>query len=134
MSKIFESLMKVKGHNRLSLALRLLLVVGWCFERSQPQRIISRSKTNFTLYSSYSIHKTLNDKSLCLKPQLFQIFHKETNTTHSIFHRTHQSRPESQNYIHYFEMPTQKEKNTTFLEPIYIQCALNTRACISFLY
>ena len=48
-------------------------------------------------------------------PQLScQIFHKETSTTHFIFHRTHQSLSECQNYMHHFEMPTQTNNNTYF--------------------
>ena len=34
-----------------------LLFVGWCFEPSQPQRITSGSKTNFSLSPSYSLNK-----------------------------------------------------------------------------
>ena len=32
------------------------LLVSWCFEPSQPQRITSGLNTNFTLYPSHSIH------------------------------------------------------------------------------
>ena len=44
--------------------------VSWCFEPSQPQRIILGQKTNLNLSPSYSAHKSLYHKSLILKPQL----------------------------------------------------------------
>ena len=36
----------------------LILLVSWCFEPSQPQRITSGLNTNFTLSLSYSLHKS----------------------------------------------------------------------------
>ena len=44
--------------------------VSWCFEPSQPQRIIAGLKTSFGLSPSYSFHRALYHKSLFLKPQL----------------------------------------------------------------
>ena len=46
-----------------------LVCISRCFEPSQPQKIISRLKTNFYL-SPYLFHKSLYLKSLFLKPQL----------------------------------------------------------------
>ena len=37
---------------------------SWCFEPSQPQRIILGLKANFSLFPSYSIYKSLNHRSL----------------------------------------------------------------------
>ena len=45
-------------------------LVRWCFEPSQPQRILSGLKTNFNLAPSYSFRKSLCRKSVFLKPQL----------------------------------------------------------------
>ena len=39
--------------------------VSWCSEPSQPQRITSGLKTNFTLSPSYSFHKSSYHKSCC---------------------------------------------------------------------
>ena len=39
------------------------LLLSWCFEPSQPQRITSGLKTNFTLSPSYSFHKSSYHKS-----------------------------------------------------------------------
>ena len=41
----------------------VILLVSWCFEPSQPQRITSGLNTNFTLSPSYSFHKSLYYKS-----------------------------------------------------------------------
>ena len=45
-------------------------LVNWCFEPSQPHWITSGLKTNFTLSPSFSVHKSLYQKPLFLKPQL----------------------------------------------------------------
>ena len=45
-------------------------LVSWCFEPSQPQRIISGLNTNFNLSPSYSFHKSLHHKSFILKQHL----------------------------------------------------------------
>ena len=55
------------GHNEAS---KVQILVSWCFEPSQPQRIISGLKTNFNLSRSYSFHGLLYPKSPFLKPQL----------------------------------------------------------------
>ena len=39
------------------------LLVSWCFEPSQPQRITSELNTNFTLSPSHSFHKSSYYKS-----------------------------------------------------------------------
>ena len=38
-------------------------LVGWCFERSKPQKITSGRNTNFTQSPSYSFHKSSYHKS-----------------------------------------------------------------------
>ena len=38
-------------------------LVSWCFEPSQPQMITSGLNTNFTLFPSYSFHKSSYHKS-----------------------------------------------------------------------
>ena len=43
-------------------------LVSWCFEPSQPQRITSGLKTNFTLSPSYSFHKSSYHKSCFFEP------------------------------------------------------------------
>ena len=45
-------------------------LVSCRFQPSQPQRITSGLKANFSLSPSYSFHKILDHKSLFLKPQL----------------------------------------------------------------
>ena len=64
-------------------------------EPNHPQRIISGLKTNFSIWRSYSIQKSLNHKSLVLKPQLCQIyFTNKTNTEqHTSYFITHISVP-----------------------------------------
>ena len=69
------------SQNCLSLVL-LFPAASWCFEPSQPQRIISGLKTNFSLSPTYSYHRSLYHKSLFLKPQLklYPQFWKNSNT------------------------------------------------------
>ena len=55
---------------RLRSACAESLLVSWCFEPSQPQRITSGLNTNFNLSPSHSFHKSLDHKSFLLKPQL----------------------------------------------------------------
>ena len=67
---------------------RISSLVSWCFEPSQPQRVIyipGIVKTNFSPSPSHSVDKSLNLRSRFLKPQLCQIFHKETNAAYFIF-------------------------------------------------
>ena len=46
-----------------SLENRVSYLVTWCFEPSQPQRITSGLNKNFILSPSYSLHKSLHNKS-----------------------------------------------------------------------
>ena len=46
-------------------------LVSWCFEPSQPRRIISGLNTNFTLSSRYSFHKSFYHKSCFLSLFIF---------------------------------------------------------------
>ena len=41
---------------------QISLLVSWCFEPSQPQRIISELKTKFNLSPTYCAHKSQNHK------------------------------------------------------------------------
>ena len=45
------------GSTSLRRSPGILLVITWCFEPSQPQRITSGLKTNFSLSPSYSLNK-----------------------------------------------------------------------------
>ena len=48
-------------------------LVGWCFEPSQPQRIITSGlKTNFNLSPSYSFHKSSYHKSCFVSLFIFR--------------------------------------------------------------
>ena len=72
-----------------ALKFSVIYLVSRCFELSQPQRITSGQKTDFSLSPSYLIHKSSNHKSFLLKPQLFvKIFRKETSTTNNISQNT----------------------------------------------
>ena len=53
----FESLTVRGGKRTLSLVCAVSQLVCWCFEPSQPQRITSGLKTNFSLSPSYSLNK-----------------------------------------------------------------------------
>ena len=88
------------GHNEAS---KVQILVSWCFEPSQPQRIISGLKTNFNLSRSYSFHGLLYPKSPFLKPQLKLSTVSEHKPRKTITHG---------------------------LEPVYIPWALNTGTCI----
>ena len=96
---------------------------------NHKQRIISGLKTNFNLFPSYSIYKSLNHMSLfsssfCsfffYRPQL-SVKYFTKKPTHLIFHTMHQSLSESQNHIHNLEMQTQKHSTTCF--GAYLYCA-----------
>ena len=56
------------------------LLVSWCFESSQPQRITSGLNTNFILSPSHSFHKSSYHKS-CFWSYLFS-----TGTQHRNLH------------------------------------------------
>ena len=98
---------------------------------SQPQRMISEPKTNFSLSPSYSFYKSLYDKSLFLKPLLCQLFHKETKTTHFIFHRLHYFLSERQKLIMSTISKRKLRKTITHIfGPIHIPRALKTASIV----
>ena len=90
------------------------MLVSWCFEASQLQRIMSGLKTNLNLSATYSIQKSLKPQlslslSLSLKPQLFvKIFHKETFRTQ---------------HISYFTEHTDLSRKVNII-PIILKCKL----------
>ena len=49
---------------RISVTYTVVCQLLWCFEPSQPQRVISGLKTNFSLSPSCSAHKSQNHKIL----------------------------------------------------------------------
>ena len=67
-------------------------LVNWCFEPSQPIRIITGPKTNFNLSHSYSAHKSLyvSHNSSSSTPQLKYFTQKITTvkTLHTKFNTT----------------------------------------------
>ena len=72
--------------NRNSSRYNYSLLVSWCFETSQPQRIISGLNTDFTLSPSYSFHKSFH------KSNFFSLF---------IFRR-HSARELASNRVTYY--------------------------------
>ena len=50
-----------------------ILLVSWCFEPSQPQRITSGLNTSFILSPSYSFHKSLHHKPYVFFAYLYSV-------------------------------------------------------------
>ena len=63
---------------------RLHELVSWCFEPGQPQRVTSGLKTDFRLYSSYSLNKLYNVRHKKLNKS-FKRLHTNITLTHFIF-------------------------------------------------
>ena len=57
---------------------QLSKLVSWCFEPSQPQRIISGLNTNFTLSPRFSFHKSSYHKSCFNKYFLASLYSART--------------------------------------------------------
>ena len=89
-----------KGKHNLQL--QFSQSVSWCFEPRKPQGITSELKTHFSLSPSYSIYKSLNQKSLFFFSQ----------TTTQILSTILECKP--------------RKTRTHVLEPIYIPWAFNT--------
>ena len=94
---------------------------SWCFDPSEPQRIISGLKTNFNLCPSYSIHKLFSHKTFFLKPQLsVKYFIKNpTQTAHLILYRTHKSLSETEVKIITTIQNCQPRKNNNTCSRVY---------------
>ena len=57
----------------LCLKVVVVVVVSWCFEPSQSQRITSGLNTNFTLSAGYSFHKSSYHKSCFFLAYLYSV-------------------------------------------------------------
>ena len=98
--------------------LLIFFLVSWCFEPSQPQRIISGLNTNLNPSPSHPLHKSLHHKSLFLKPQLkfypqFRNSHPEKhNTFGNLFIFREHSTREPASYQKKKKKKKEKEKKT----------------------
>ena len=63
-------------------------LVSWCFEPSQPLRVISGLKTNFSLSLSYFVHKSLDTNHNFLRHSE-NISHKKNTTTLWVYRLCH---------------------------------------------
>ena len=114
----------LKWHTPLSIPTRVALfwwlvslLVSWCFEPSQ-QKIIYQGLKQTSIYLlaiQSTSHNTTNVFSQTITVKYF--INKQTQPF--IFHKTHQSLSKKLNYIHNFEMQTQKNSNTCFGAYLY---------------
>ena len=88
-------------------------------------------KTNFSLFPSYSVHKSLNHKHLFLKPQLSVKYFTKKPTQHTSYFTEHTSLSRRAKIISIISKCQPKKTITHVLGPTYISWALNMGTCIS---
>ena len=85
MNSPFSSFLRLTYHDLHIIG----LLVGWCFEPSQPRRIISGLKTNFSPSPSYSAYKSRNHQILFS----FFLFFTETTRCQNITYKDYDNTP-----------------------------------------
>ena len=109
-------------------------LVSWCFEPSQPQRIISGLKTNFDLSPSYSIHESLSNESLFLTPQLSFKYNTRKSTQHPSYFTEHNNLSRNVKIISTILKCQPSKTIAHILEPFYTPRAHSTGICITCLW
>ena len=105
------------------------LLVSWYFEPSQPQRIMSGLKTNFHLFPSYSVYKSLNNKFL--KSQLSVKYFTKKPTQHTSYLIEHMKNLSGKVITTSTISECQPRKIIPHvLKPNYIPWPLNTGTCL----